>query len=517
MNKILIISALVFLLLQCTGKTPIDEGEYGEHSGEKEQKLNHSEGSDNEDIKFQYTVYSKNYELFAESDPFVVGEEAEILAHFTTLLDFDPLIEDSVKLVLEAGGKMVSQTLKEPWKKGIYLFHIKPVAAGNGQLKFILPVSNTLEELVATGVEVYGSQKDLYMAQQSHRVSEASGTTFTKEQSWKIDFATAFPVLENFGQVIKTVALVEPEQQKEILLPAKIPGIIDFSNGMLLAGRKVEKGELLLTVQTEDLASENMALKLNEARNNYEKARADYERHRELAEDRAISEKELLNSKNEYENTKLIYENLERNFNSEGQVVKSPMDGFISRILVENGEFVQTGQPLLNLSQTGMVLLHADIQQKYLPAMDNFNSANFRKMNDSRIYTLEELDGELISYGRFATGGSYLLPVDFRIENNGEFLPGSFIEIFIKTLHGKEVLTVPNSSLLEEQGVYFVFVQKTPELFEKREVITGGSDGLRTVIEKGLSRDERIIIRGAMLVKLSESTATLDAHSGHVH
>ncbi|MCK7461958.1 MAG: hypothetical protein MZU84_07820 [Sphingobacterium sp.] len=57
----------------------------------------------------------------------------------------------------------------------------------------------------------------------------------------------------------------------------------------------------------------------------------------------------------------------------------------------------------------------------------------------------------------------------------------------------------------------------TPELFEKREVLPGVTDGIRTEILKGIFENERIVTQGAVFIKLAQSTGTLDAHSGHVH
>ncbi|NLA48931.1 MAG: efflux RND transporter periplasmic adaptor subunit, partial [Bacteroidales bacterium] len=75
----------------------------------------------------------------------------------------------------------------------------------------------------------------------------------------------------------------------------------------------------------------------------------------------------------------------------------------------------------------------------------------------------------------------------------------------------------PNTALLEEQGIYFVWVQITPGLFEKREIITGKTDGFRTEVTEGLFADERIVTDGAIYIRLAQATGTLDAHSGHVH
>jgi cobalt-zinc-cadmium efflux system membrane fusion protein len=71
--------------------------------------------------------------------------------------------------------------------------------------------------------------------------------------------------------------------------------------------------------------------------------------------------------------------------------------------------------------------------------------------------------------------------------------------------------------LLEEQGNFYVYVQLNPELFEKKEIKLGDSDGIRTEVTQGLKENDRIVSKGAVFIKLSQSTGTLDAHSGHVH
>ena len=97
------------------------------------------------------------------------------------------------------------------------------------------------------------------------------------------------------------------------------------------------------------------------------------------------------------------------------------------------------------------------------------------------------------------------------------FVSGGFVELYLKTQSSTQALTISNAALLEEQGIYFVFVQVHPELFEKREVKVGVCDGLKTEIIKGINPQDRVVTKGAILVKLAQATGTLDAHSGHVH
>lgn len=162
-------------------------------------------------------------------------------------------------------------------------------------------------------------------------------------------------------------------------------------------------------------------------------------------------------------------------------------------------------------------MLRAEVQQKYAPILGTIKSANIRTINDDQTYTLEQLNGKLISFGKTANSDNYLIPVSLQIDNKGGFVSGSFVEVYLKSVTNTQALTVPNQSLLEEQGVFFVYVQVNPELFEKREVKIGGTDGLNTEIISGITSKDRIVTKGAMMIKLAQATGNLDAHSGHNH
>ncbi len=470
-----------------------------------------------EEIKFQYTAYTNNHELFAETDPFITGQSANIRAHFSVLPGFNPVESGEITVVLSAGGKEITQTLGNPTLKGIYSFDLKPEIQGKGTLKFIISGPSGQDELLIPEVTVFASHDEAETAAAKTVLSRTNTTVFTKEQSWKIDFSTGYPEKEPFGQVIKTTALVQSTQGGEIIVTAKTNGIVFLTGNNLFEGREISAGQNLFTISGSDLADNNITVRFAEAKNNYEKAKADYERARDLAKDRIVSDKDLLTAKNQYENTKAIYENLNKNFNSDGQYSRSPMSGFIKQVFVKNGAYVEAGQPVLTVSQNKTLILSADVPQKYASVLGSIYTANIRSVNGTRAYSFEELNGRVLSYGKAANTDNYLIPVTLQIDNRGSFTAGGFVEIFLKTMTNAEAVTVFNSALLEEQGSYFVWVQITPELFEKREVTTGKTDGIKTEILSGLTENERIVNRGAMPIKLAQASGTLDAHSGHVH
>ena len=470
-----------------------------------------------EEVKFQYMAYNTDYEVFAEADPFVAGETAKVLSHFTELSDFNPLEDGKVTVSLILNGKETGHTLDLPTRKGIYSFNIKPEVSGTGVLKYVIIDENGSSELIVPEVTVFSSHEDAHEAAENSEVPGINATVFTKEQSWKINFSTDKPEVGPFGQVIKTTALIQAAPGDETIIAGKISGIVTLSGENMQEGIIVKNGQTLFKISGNESSENNFTVRYSESKNNFEKASTDYERVKELAADRIVSEKELLNARNKFENAKIIFENLNENFSASGQSVVSPTNGFVKQIFVKNGSYVEAGQPVLVVSKNKTLTLTADVPQKYSSVLGSIHSANIRSSNDAQVFTLEQLNGKVISYGKSTNTNNYLIPVNLQIENKSNFLPGSLTEIYLKTTTNKQAITVPNSSILEEQGIHFVYVQITPELFEKREVTVGVSDGIRSEIIDGISRDDRIVTRGAILIKLAQSTGTLDAHSGHVH
>lgn len=500
--KIFIVALFATILAACNQQIKI-EASQDEHGKEAP--------------KFQHTAYSADFELFAEADAFVVGESGNVLSHFSKLPDFNALETGSMTIRLMVSGKEVTQTLEKPTRKGIYSFDIKPETAGTGSLKFEITNEKGSFEVLVPEVKVFANHDEAHKTGEAVVISKTNTSVFTKEQSWKIDFSTGMPVVGPFGEVIKATALVQPSQGSEVVVSARTGGIVQIAANILIEGKEVSGGQSLCSISGSNMADNNISVRFSEAKNNYEKAKADFERAQELAKDKIVSDKDLIAAKNLYENSKAVYENLNKNFSAAGQTVVSPMGGFIKQVFVKNGAYVEAGQPLVTVSQNRTLTLTADLPMKYAAVLGTIQSVNFRSPNDNRTYTLEELNGKVLAYGKSAGAGSYLVPITLQIDNTGGFIPGSFVEVYLKTLTNTEALTVPVSALLEEQGSFFVWVQVNPELFEKREVSVGKTDGVQMEILKGLRSDERIVTRGAMLIKLAQATGTLDAHSGHVH
>ena len=143
-------------------------------------------------------------------------------------------------------------------------------------------------------------------------------------------------------------------------------------------------------------------------------------------------------------------------------------------------------------------------------------SANFKTTENETVYNTQQLNGRVISYGKSVSATAPFIPLTFEIDNTGNLIPGSVVEVYLQSFPISDALVIPISSLIEEQGSFFVFVQTGGERFQKRDVKLGSGDGIYVQLLSGVAEGERVVTKGAYQIKLSTASGTLPAH-GHEH
>ena len=177
---------------------------------------------------------------------------------------------------------------------------------------------------------------------------------------------------------------------------------------------------------------------------------------------------------------------------------------------------LSSGNPIASIFRNRKLILTAEVQQTHFSKLNSISSANFRTAYDSKIYSTDNLKGKLISYGKSTNVNAYSIPVNIGILNNGEIIPGSFVEVFLKTNVIENALVIPYSALIEEQGNYFAYVQTSGEGFQKRELEVGSNDGTNVQVLAGIKEGERVVIKGGYQIKLATMSGKIPAH-GHEH
>jgi membrane fusion protein, heavy metal efflux system len=136
-------------------------------------------------------------------------------------------------------------------------------------------------------------------------------------------------------------------------------------------------------------------------------------------------------------------------------------------------------------------------------------------VGSEQVFNTRQLNGRVLSFGKTALAQSPFVPLTFEIDNVGNFIPGSVVEVFLQA-SSQPALVVPVTALLEDQGVFYVYVQTEGESFQKKELKIGASDGLQVQVLSGVTEGERVVTKGAYQIKLSTASGTLPAH-GHEH
>ena len=293
---------------------------------------------------------------------------------------------------------------------------------------------------------------------------------------------------------------------------AGVTGIVSLARDFT-EGSPVAKGGTAFIIATDRLQDGDPVEK---ARVAFETARGEYERGKRLVQDKIITQKDFATLSADYETARIAYEAMTSGHARGGTAVKSPLSGYVKSLLVREGDYVTAGQPLMTVTQQRRLHLRADVPERYYPQIAGIVSARFRTAYSERVYDLQELKGRLVARGRTVSDSSPYVPVTFEFDNRGDLLPGAYLEVYLLGKERQDVVSIPLTALTEDQGTRYVYVQEAADVYVKREVETGASDGCNVEILRGLRPGERVAVEGATHLKLASAKSVIPAHT-HNH
>jgi cobalt-zinc-cadmium efflux system membrane fusion protein len=104
--------------------------------------------------------------------------------------------------------------------------------------------------------------------------------------------------------------------------------------------------------------------------------------------------------------------------------------------------------------------------------------------------------------GREVSSSTNAVAIVATIDNaQGKLRPGQFVQVRVPVAAVREVLAVPESSIVTHEGQAFVFVQESPNTFRRANVITGvAADGHVEILD-GLDGGAILVTSGAFPLK----------------
>lgn len=311
-----------------------------------------------------------------------------------------------------------------------------------------------------------------------------------------------------FAEVIVVSGQILPSPSETSVVAAKSAGIVRLAGG-IAPGAKVAKGQTVATVSAKGMAGGDA----NEtARVALEAAKRELDRVTPLHAEGIVSTRDYNAARQRYDEARVAAGSGASGAGSAATAVSS---GTITKLLVGQGQFVEAGQPIAEISGSGRMTLRADLPEGKASAAANVSGASFRPSYSSETIDLDKLNGRRVAGDPYASASAGYIPLYFDFDSDGSVVSGAFCEVYLRGAGKGDALTVPVSALSEQQGQLFVYVEAHPGAYLKRPVTAGSNDGHRVEILSGLKPGERFVADGVTFVRLAE-TADVKPE-GHTH
>ena len=474
------------------------------------------------------TKWTDKTELFAEYPQLTVGSTSRFAIHLTRLDTFTPLTEGNVEVRLE-GGSTPPEVFRvdAPSRPGIFGVDVTPTHPGTRELVITLRSTRLNDEHRVGFVDVHANAEAGRAAAQL-KGEETPGISFLKEQQWSLDFGTALVKEQALRESIRVPARLEarPGGAADVVAPidGRLTRVLDVA-----LGTAVSRGQELARLLPPPSAPADLP-QLQRARSEALTVLALATRDRERAErltragaapakrlDEARSAEEQAKARLTAAEASLSQDNATRtggSTDSEGSfVIRAPVSGVIAHRDAVTGANVGAGGVLFRVVDAAQVHVVGQVPET--------EAARTRLARTAEIEIAGQADriptGPLVSIGKVLDAQSRTLPITFALDNRTLGLPVGqtvFLHLLMDTTAARPV--VPAAAIVDDAGRPIVFVQREGETFERRAVTLGPRSGDLVQITDGVKTGDRVVTKGAYLVRLASLSTSVPAH-GHVH
>lgn len=477
------------------------------------------------------TKWTDKTELFMEYPELIVGQRVTFAVHLTRLSDFKPISDSEVEFVFNSErGHEGSLTETEVQIPGIYGPDVIFDRPGKYDLTIIIQgmVDDTLQ---VNGIPVYASAGEVPLA---HDDEDPNLIVFLKEQQWNIPFGTQKVERQTLSESVHAHGELVPVQSREVVVSAPFSGIIlsSFNQNVPVEGQFIQKGASLVqlnpAIQSTD--GENYAEQFINAQSRLTLAQTNLERSERLYEIEAIPEIELENSRVEYRQALTQFQTINEIIQIDTTSVdaygdsessyrfemKAPIAGTVVESHIRPGMQVKAGEPLVRIADMSRMWLSVHVPAAKRIAIENPGAAVFYVQGNEKMYGMDEVNGRLVSSGKQVDPQTRTISLIYEIDNREGLHSGLFVTAEIDTDQKENVIAIPESALVEEEGNFVVYLHVAGESFEKRAITTGIRNRGWVEVTSGLEEGEYIVSKNAYQVKLASLSSEAPAH-GHSH
>jgi len=287
------------------------------------------------------------------------------------------------------------------------------------------------------------------------------------------------------GNTIKLSGKIAQNEEANAVQVSYFSGRIERLN-VSFTGEKVRKGQLLATIYSPELYAAQQ--ELITASSLKESQPALYKAVRNKLKLWKLSENQI----NQIEETQKVKENFP---------VYATVSGTVTEKLVEQGDYIKQGQPLLKIANLNTVWANFDVYENQI---DVFKKGQ-EVLVTTNAYANKEFKGKVDFIDPILDNKTRTVTLRVVLNNeNDVFKPGMFVTATINAAKNEktEVLTIPTSAVLwtGERSVVYIKTNSNQPVFEMREIKLGNQIGNKYEVLEGVFVGNEIVTNGTFTV-----------------
>ena len=308
----------------------------------------------------------------------------------------------------------------------------------------------------------------------------------------------------------KTVATGTVQPRKEIEIKPQVSGIIE--KVYLEAGQMVHKDDVMaqINIIPDMVTLNNAESRVKRAQLNYEDAKIDFDRQTTLFEKKVISKEEYQKARLSYNSAHEEVESAENNLElirkgvtkssakTTNTLIRSTINGMVLDVPVKEG-FSVIQANTFNAGTT--IAIVADMNDMiFLGKVDETEVGKIKEGMNIEL-TIGAIDNQkfnaVLKYiapkGKIENGAiQFEIKADVLLKKDQFIRSGYSANANIVLDRRDSVLTIPEGLLKFAHDTAYVELEKSKDVYEKRFVKTGLSDGINIEIVSGIKKEDKI-------------------------
>lgn len=282
----------------------------------------------------------------------------------------------------------------------------------------------------------------------------------------------------------------------------EVPGVVETIN--FDSGDRVKKDDLLVRLNA---AIDEAALRTRKAE--AQLAEQEFRRVSDLLPKRAISQSQYDEAKANLDAARAGVNEAEAQLSK--KIIRAPFDGTLGLRMVDQGEYLATGSPIVEINMLDPIYVDYTVPEKALAELaTGYNvRVNVAAVKD------QVFDGKVTAIDTSVNPQSRTVRVRATIRNPDLLLkPGMFATVMTEQPETRDVVTVPRTAVSYNTYGDYVFVIEQnddgKQVVKRRSVESGETRDGRVSIVSGLKAGEQVVSKGLLRLRAGQAVTIQD-------